>query len=134
MLVTAALLFGASLQAHGSNWAVALASSSRGEASSQAAPVAPTGVSATCTSPVQTTIKVTWTAVAHATNYTVLRSTTSATSGYSTVATVTTTSWTSGSLSNGSYWFEVIANIGTNWKSVASTATTKRTIGTGTCA
>jgi hypothetical protein len=113
---------------------VALAASSKGEATSQATPIAPTGVSATCTAPTQTTIKVTWTAVTHATNYTVLRSTTSATSGYSTVATVTTTSWTSGSLSNGNYWFEVIANIGTNWKSVASAATTKRTISTGTCA
>jgi hypothetical protein len=64
----------------------------------------------------------------------VYQSITSATSGYSAVATVATTSWTSASLANNNYWYEVTATIGTNWTSTTSAATARRTITTGHCA
>ena len=76
-------------------------------------PPAPTGVTATCTSSLATTVNVTWTAVTSATSYTVDESTTSATTGYAAAATgVSGTSWTSPSLTTGEYWFEVAADKG----------------------
>ena len=76
-------------------------------------PPAPTGVTATCTSSLATTVDVSWTAVPEATTYTVDESTTSATAGYAAAATgVTGTSWTSPSLTTGEYWFEVNADKG----------------------
>jgi cellulose 1,4-beta-cellobiosidase len=76
------------------------------------------------------TIKVSWTAVTHATTYTVYDSTTSATGTYSSVAAgVATTSWTSGTLSSGTnYWFEVTASVGSNWTTAKSSATAESTI------
>jgi hypothetical protein len=74
-------------------------------------PPAPTGVTATCTSSLATTVNVNWTAVPQASSYTVDESTTSATSGYTAAATgVVGTSWTSPSLTTGDYWFEVNAD------------------------
>ncbi len=66
----------------------------------------------------------------HATTYSVYDTTTSATGTYSLVASgVTATSWTSGSLSNNTnYWFEVVANVGSNWASTKSAATGESTI------
>ena len=89
-----------------------------GEARAQALPSAPAGVSASCAAPTTAkTIKVSWSAVTHATAYTVYDSTTSATGTYSLIASgVSTTSWTSSALtSTTNYWFEVATNVGSNW-------------------
>ena len=113
------------------NWVVHEAAGSSGEAHAQALPSAPTGVSDSCPAPATSkTIKVTWTAVTHATSYTVYDSTTSATGTYNQVATgVATTSWTSGTLASGThYWFEVTVTVGSNWTSVKSSATVQSTI------
>jgi hypothetical protein len=113
------------------NWTVTLHTASSAEAHSQTVPSAPTGATATCNAPTTAkTIKVSWTAVTHATTYTVYDSTTSATGTYSSIATgVTTTSWTSGSLNtNTNYWFEVTVSIGSNWTSAKSSATAESTI------
>jgi len=118
--------------ASASNWAETLQSGSTAESQSQTKPATPTGVGATCTSLFLTTVQVTWTAVPRATAYTVYESTTSSSTGFSAVATgVAGTSWTSGSLTLGSYWFEVAAYIGTNWASSNSAATAPRTITLG---
>ena len=113
------------------NWMVTLHTASSAEAHSQTVPSAPTGVTAACNAPTSTkTIKVSWTAVAHATTYTVYDSTTSATGTYTSVATgVATTSWTSGTLTAGThYWFEVTVSVGSNWTSTKSAATAESTI------
>ena len=118
-----------------SNWATAINAGSNGEAQAQTAPSAPSGVTATCTSALQTTVDVSWNAVAHATTYTIFESTTSSSTGFSSVATgVVGTSWRSPSLPTGSYWFEVVAYVGTNWTSPNSAATAQRTIALLTCA
>jgi hypothetical protein len=91
-------------------------------------PPAPTGVTATCTSSLGTTVSVSWTAVPQAGSYTVDQSTTSATTGYTTAATgVVGTSWTSPSLTTGEYWFEVNADKG-SVSSPNSAASAQRTI------
>lgn len=94
---------------------------------------APAGATATCV-PATTTITVTWTAATHATTYTILESTTSATAGFGPVATgVTGSSRTSPPLADGSYWFQITA-VDYNWSSPApSPATTQRSISTGSC-
>jgi len=113
------------------NWVVHAAAGSSGEAHAQALPSAPTGVSAACAAPTTAkTIKVSWSAVTHATNYSVYDSTTSATGTYTLVASgVATTSWTSAALTTGTnYWFEVTVNFGSNWASAKSGATGESTI------
>ena len=112
------------------NWAVQLATVNSGEAHAQALPAAPAGPTATCTTPTSTrTVKVSWTAVTHATAYAVLESSTMATGPYSQVMSgVTTTSWTTGVLNAGQYFFEVVADVGTNWVSASSAATSQRTL------
>jgi hypothetical protein len=113
------------------SWVVALGGGSNGEAHAQALPAAPGSPAASCNSPLTTkTIKVTWSAVARATTYSVYDSTTTATGTYSLVASgVATTSWTSGTLvSSTNYWFEVLAKIGSNWSSVKSAPTGESTI------
>ena len=113
------------------NWVVHAAAVTSGEAHAQALPSAPTGVSDSCPAPTTSkTIKVSWTAVTHATTYSVYDSTTAATGPYSSIATgVATTSWTSGTLTSGThYWFEVTVNVGTNWASAKSVATVQSTI------
>ncbi len=113
-------------------WTIALRSGSTGEARSSSLPAAPTGVSSACGT--GKTVKVSWTAVTHASTYTVYQSTTSASSGYSAAATgVTGTSWTSGTLSAATYWFEVSATVGTKWASPNSTATASRVISSSSC-
>ena len=74
-----------------------------------------------------------WAAITHATTYGVYQSTTSATGTYTLVGSVSTTSWTSGVLAAGHYWYEVVANIGSNWASANSAATAKRTISSSAC-
>lgn len=72
---------------------------------------------------------MTWSAVALATSYAISQSTTSATSGFSTVASgVIGTSWKSGTLTLGSYWYEVTAYIGSNWEGPTSAATGPRKV------
>ena len=115
------------------NWTVMLHAVSSGEARSQTIPSGPTGVTASCNAPtLSRTIKVTWSAVTHATTYTVYDSTTSATGTYSAIATgVTSASWTSGTLTAGTnYWFEVTASIGSNWTSTKSSTSVESTINT----
>ena len=113
------------------NWVVHLATGSSGESQSRAVPAAPTGVAAACAAPTTSkTIRVTWSAVTHATTYSVYDATTSASGTYTLAASgVATTSWTSGTLTVGTnYWYEVTALIGTNWVSVKSSASGESTI------
>ena len=109
------------------NWAVQAAAVNAGEAHAQALPTAPTATSACGTT--ARTVKVSWAAITHATAYAVYQSTTTVGGTYSLVMSgVTTTSWTTAVLSAGNYWFEVVADIGTNWASAKSAATAQRTI------
>jgi hypothetical protein len=115
------------------NWTVSLALGSAGEARAQALPAAPTASSA-CASPASgRKVTVTWAAITHATNYDVYQATTSATGTYTLQATVTVATWTSAALAAGHYWYEVVANIGTNWSSAKSAATAERTTTSTTC-
>ena len=115
-------------------WTDALASGSKAQAQAQVLPSAPGGVSAACTSSSGKTIKVTWSAVAHATSYSVYKSTTSSSSGFSVTASgVSTTSWTSATLSNATYWFQVAADIGTNWQGANSASTASHVISSAGC-
>ena len=57
----------------------------------------------------------------------------SATGTYTLQTTVTTLTWTSAALATGSYWYEVVTNIGTNWASAKSAATAQRTISSTVC-
>jgi len=62
-----------------SNWVVHVAAGSKGKSQATVLPVAPTGIAATCAAPTTSkTIKVTWSAVTHATTYSVYDSTTTA--------------------------------------------------------
>jgi fibronectin type 3 domain-containing protein len=115
------------------NWTVHVATVNSGEAKAQALPSAPTATSACATPTSGKKVTVTWTAVTHATGYGVYQSNTSATGTYTLQATVTTTSWTSAALATGNYWYEVVANIGSNWASVKSAATAQRTISSSAC-
>ncbi len=64
------------------NWTVHVATVNSGEAHAQALPTAPTPTSA-CTSPASAkTVKVSWTAITHATGYAVYQSNTTATGTY----------------------------------------------------
>jgi len=112
------------------NWVVHLATGSKGEAHALTLPSAPGSPAASCAAPTTAkTITVTWSAVTHATGYTIYDSTTSATGSYSQIGTSTTSPWTSSTLTSGTnYWFEVVANIGSNWSSVKSSATGESTI------
>jgi hypothetical protein len=133
VLALALLLGGAG--AAWANWGVGLTGASSGEAKGRSAPAAPTGAASACTSPLATTVVVSWNPVATATSYTMWKSTTSATSGYTVAATgVSGSPWTSGSLATGTYWFEVSAVAGTSWTSANSGATAQRTIVLATCA
>jgi hypothetical protein len=115
------------------NWTVKVDTVNSGEAKAQALPTAPVATSA-CTSPASArTVKVSWAAITHATTYGVYQSTTSAGGTYTLQTSVSTTSWTSGVLTAGNYWYEVKANIGTNWASASSAATAQRTLTSSAC-
>jgi hypothetical protein len=108
------------------NWSVGLAAGSGGQARSDVLS-APAGVTATCVTGTKT-VNVSWSAVTHAASYTVQQSTTSATAGFSNAVTgVTATNWTTGTLSNGSYWYSVVAVAG-NWSSTVSATAGPRII------
>jgi hypothetical protein len=134
-IVVGGFLAAAGSTAWASSWQILLKAGSTGESRAQAVPAAPTGITAACTSSGARTVKVTWTAVAKATSYTVYDATTSATGVYSSTATgVTGASWTSATLTAGNYWFEVVAFTGTNWSSVKSTASAESTTSSSGCA
>ena len=115
-------------------WATQLGAGSRGAAQAQGAPAAPDGVTATCTTPLATTVDVAWNPVISATTYTILASTTSSSTGFAPITTgVVGTTWTSPALATGSYWFEVVAYVGTNWASANSSASTQRLITVVAC-
>ena len=112
-------------------WSVALMTGSGGEAASMAT-TPPTGVTAACPSSTGQTIKVSWTASAHATSYTIYqaKSTTATPGTYSSAQSgVTGTSWTTATLTAGyNYWYEAATVYGSNWTSAKSTATAETTI------
>jgi hypothetical protein len=113
--------------AYASTWTVTLHASSHGEAQAQAAPAAPTGVTATCVSPAsKKEVSVTWGAVSHASEFEVLQSFNGG--SYGATTTLTGTAWTSGALATGTYKYEVETQIGTNWASSPSSASATRTI------
>jgi len=137
VVLSGGLLVGATGTAWASKWVVGLASGSKGEAKTQAAPAAPTGVVTACTSASGKTIKVTWSAVTHAASYSIYESTstTSTPGSFNLVASnATGTSWTSATLSSSNnYWFEVAAAIGTNWLGAKSSSTSESTISSSGC-
>jgi hypothetical protein len=116
------------------NWTVHVATVNSGEAQAQALPTATAATSA-CTSPVSAkTVKVSWTAITHVTAYAVYQSNTSATGTYTLQTSgVATTSWTTAALATGDYWYEVVADIGTNWASAKSAASAERIISSLAC-
>lgn len=111
-----------------------MATVNAGEAKAQALPAAPTPTSA-CTSPASAkTVKVSWTAVAHATTYAVYQSNTTATGTYTLQTSgVTTTSWTTAALTTGDYWYETVTDVGSNWASAKSSASAERIISSSGC-
>ena len=124
--VLLAILTHASGAAAASTWVVALAAASHGEAQAQALPVS--SPSAACQSPSTKIIVVTWSATSNA-NYTVYESNTAVGGPYNAVATgLLVGTWTSASLINGNYWFEVRGFIGTNWASAQSAPTGETTM------
>jgi hypothetical protein len=131
VLITALLL--ATSPVGASSWSVALRPSSNGEARAQAAPSAPTGVSASCVSSGQKLVSVLWIAVSAASSYTIYKSATLAGSYTSTASGVTGTSWTSGTLTTGNVYFKVAAYLGTKWMSAQSADTSETTINSNGC-
>jgi hypothetical protein len=120
----AATFIAAGSIALGSAWTVSLNGGSHGEAQSQVAPAAPTSPTAVCVSTSTRTVNVAWTAVAHASSYTLSDSTTGSGGTYNTLASgVTTNPYTTSSLSSGTYYFKVTAVIGPSWTSGKSVAT-----------
>jgi hypothetical protein len=115
------------------NWTVGLKTGGSGEAKAQALPAAPSPISSCATPATGKKVTVTWAAVTHATGYAIYQSNTTATGTYTLQTTVTTLTWTSAALATGNYWYEVVTNIGTNWASAKSAATTQRTISSSTC-
>ena len=112
-----------------SNWTASIQLGSTAESNSGSPPAAPSGVTATCTSPLTATIAVTWNPVSNASTYDVYQSTTSSSAGYVMAESdVSGTSWTTGSLTTGNYWFEVSASVGAFWAGPNSIATAPRTV------
>jgi hypothetical protein len=116
------------------NWTVHVGTVNSGEAHAQALPTAPTPTSA-CTSPASAkTVKVSWTAVTHATSYAVYQSNTTANGTYALQTSgVATTSWTTAALSTGDYWYEVVVDVGSNWASAKSAASAERVVTSSAC-
>lgn len=109
--------------ARASTWATTVQASSSGQAQTQSVPGAPSSVALTCLSSSLKQAKLTWNAVSRATSYSIYRSATSSSIGFTLTASgVATTTWTSSSLSSGRYWFRVAAVIGTNWQGSTTTA------------
>jgi|GEM_PF-3704660 len=112
----------------GGSWVIALASAGKQGAAAATHLAAPTGVQASCSGLVSLAAHVVWNAVSRASTYRIWRST-SATTGFTVVASgVTATSWTSSTLSLGTYYFEVSATAGTHWVGPQSAASNSITI------
>jgi len=114
------------------NWTVSLNTGSGGEAQSIAASP-PTAAAAKCTSSSARTIIVSWTAPSpstYVTSYTVYESTTGTPGSYTSPKTGATSPYTTGTLSAGNYWFEVVAIYASTWSSAYSSATGETTIAT----
>lgn len=105
---------------------VSLKSGSKGQGHSQTQPPAPTGTpTAVCVSSSTPTVRITWTAVTHATTYTVYDSTTGSSGTYNSLATgVTTNPYTTASLGAGTYYVKVAAVVGSGWTGIQSSNTT----------
>jgi len=115
-------------------WAIALAGGSRGMAASGVL-AAPTGQVATCnggTGSARTMVNVSWTAAGQATSYTILQSASTGAAPYTSVGTTAGTTWTSASLSPGSYTFRIEA-VRSGWRSAPSATTAPRTITSNSC-
>ena len=113
------------------NWIVGNGGTNGGAGRAQSLPSAPTGIDAECLSLVGWTINVTWSSVPHASGYTIYRSTSSASSGFSVYATVNgnTTSYSDANFSIlTSYWYRVTVTVGANWVSAQSASSPKRSI------
>ena len=131
VLVLIVCLLGGTRIASASNWLNPLAAASNGQAWAQTVPMAPTGLTASCPVPTTAMIKLDWTAVQHATTYSVYQSMTSATSGFTEVkAGLSTPTWTTATLSAATYWYKVTVIFGNNWASVQSTVSNQATIKT----
>jgi hypothetical protein len=129
-LALSAFLFGAeaNVGAAGTPWNVGLASGNGSEAQASNLPAAPVAT-ATCSSGLPGSIVVGWAATPPAVAYTVYRSTSSGTSGFTVAASnVMTLTYTQSGLGVGSYWFAVAGSVGTNWTGPLSAPTPKRTI------
>jgi hypothetical protein len=133
MLAALSLLLSSGTAWATANWTVGLKTGGSGEAHAQALPVAPTATSACATPTSGKKVTVSWAAVTHATGYAIYQSTTTATGTYTLQATVTTATWTSATLATGSYWYEVVTDIGTNWAGAKSAATAQRSISSSAC-
>jgi hypothetical protein len=114
------------------NWIVHVATVNSAEAKAQALPTAPAPTAACSTPTSARTVVVSWAAITHATHYGVYQSTTVG-GTYTLQTTVTTLTWTTAVLAANTYFYEVVANIGTNWASAKSAATAKRTVTSTTC-
>jgi len=121
---TVAALAGVCVVALGSSWGVGLSANSHGVSQSQAAPTAPASPTAVCVSTTTRTLQIAWTAVAHATSYTIYDSTNGSGGTYNTlISGVTSNPYTTVSLSAGTYYFKVAAYIGSIWAGTRSVAT-----------
>jgi len=129
-VLTVAACLCAATPASASAWTVPASASSSGEAHAGALGIP--SPSASCVTPIGTTIQVSWTALAQATGYSVGESTTSATTGYTLLASTTATSVTTGGLALANYWFEVTATAH-KWSGLPSTATGETTITLAVC-
>ncbi len=110
-------------------WAPALAGGSQGlAASGLLAP--PTGPVAACNGGLgtdRTMVRVSWTAAAYATSYTILQSASTGGAPYTSAGTTTGTTWISESLPSGKYTFRIEA-VRSGWSSAPTAATATRTI------
>ena len=116
------------LPASASSWTTPLKAAGSAEAEAMAAPPAPLSASATCLAAGQRKIVVSWSAVVHATTYSIYTSTSATGTFALTASGVTTTTWTSGSLGTGNDYFEVATYFGTKWLGAQSAATGETTI------
>jgi hypothetical protein len=101
-------------------WGVSIQPGSQGQAASQAAPVAPTGVTAACVGLLSGQITVSWTSVTHADSYTIYISSAASTGPFTVAGSSATSPWTSPVLGTGGFWFAVAADIGATWISPRS--------------
>jgi hypothetical protein len=114
--------------AYASTWTISLHTGSKSEAQSLTLQP-PSGVTSACVTPVsKKEVTVTWGSVSHASEFEVWQSFKGGT--YTAVTTLTGTSWTSSTLTSGTYSYEVETEVGTNWVSSKSSPSATRTINT----